>query len=294
MADEIYRDHWFKTEDGLKIHARLYGDDGAAQTIICLPGLTRNGRDFDKLARRLIAGETRNVRVITIDSRGRGLSDQDTDESRYTLPVETGDVLSVCAELGIGKAIFIGTSRGGLVLHLIAALQPDLLGAVILNDIGPVIDIEGLRHIQDYLTRERLPPKTWSDAMASQKADHAAAFPALADDDWLELSTALYREIDGDIRPDYDPVIAEQMAAVDLSKPGRDLWPEFDGFGSIPMMVIRGENSTLLSEATVKAMAERHPGLECVTASGQGHPPLLHLEEIAAPIERFLQGVKHR
>ncbi|MGZ2423499.1 pimeloyl-ACP methyl ester carboxylesterase [Rhizobium laguerreae] len=154
-----FQERFYTSSDGLRLYARDYRPDQAAAAgrlpVICLPGLTRNTRDFHPLALLLSRDTTMPRRVIALDSRGRGNSAWDENKANYNLAIEAGDVLAACAALGIERAIFIGTSRGGLILHLIAATRPDLLEAVILNDIGPVLEAEGLARIRDYLNGGR-------------------------------------------------------------------------------------------------------------------------------------------
>ncbi|MDI6837299.1 MAG: alpha/beta hydrolase [Rhizobiaceae bacterium] len=270
--------------DGLTLRGRIFGEEIGGTPVVCLAGLTRNGRDFAPLAQWLASHPERPFKVVTIDSRGRGASDRDPDPSRYTVPVETGDVIAVCAALGIARAAFIGTSRGGLIL---AALKPDLLAAVILNDIGPVIEAEGLRHIQSYLAGS-VPFSDFTEAAGHLQIVHGAHFPTLGDDDWQEMAHAIYREQNGMIEADCDPAIAAAMIAADLSQPLPDLWPQFEGFAAVPLMVIRGEHSTLLSEETIEKMGRRNPALRRLAAFGQGHAPLLHLGALAEDTHRFL------
>jgi len=173
--------------DGLKLHVRDYVGDEAATgmrpAIFCLPGLTRNSRDFHQLALLLSRDAANPRRVITLDARGRGASEWDADKSHYNLVVEAQDVLTVCSALALPHAIFIGTSRGGLVLHVIAASRPDILKAVILNDIGPVLEKRGLADIRDYLNRDKK-PSDWDDAVEILRENHGSAFSALSEDDW--------------------------------------------------------------------------------------------------------------
>ena len=276
-----------RTDDGLALHARDYGRaHESTLPIICLPGLTRNARDFHQLAIILSGAPQSPRRVIALDYRGRGLSDWDHNKANYTIAVEAQDVLTVCETLGIHRAIFVGTSRGGLILHLIAVMRPELLAGVVLNDVGPVLEAEGLRHIQNYLGHPRL-PENWDDAAVILREMHGNAFPALAADDWREMAEALYRR-DGDrIVSDFDPAIAEAMIAVDLAKPLPDMWAQYEAMRFMPLLVVRGENSPLLSEATVEEMIMRHAKAERLTAYGQGHAPLLHIGGIAERLERF-------
>ncbi|NTF41423.1 alpha/beta fold hydrolase [Rhizobium rhizogenes] len=281
-------------QDGLKLYVRDYaGDETATRTrppVICLPGLTRNSRDFHQLALLLSQHPTTPYRVITLDARGRGLSERDADKSHYNLAIETQDVLTICATLDIPKASFIGTSRGGLVLHVLAASRPDILKAVILNDIGPVLEKIGLTDIRDYLNRDRKPADR-DDAVNILRENHGSAFTALSDEDWQDMARAIYAFENGKPIADYDAAIAAQMQALDLEAPLPDLWAQFEGFKDIPLMVIRGENSKLLTAATTDEMALRHPGATIKVIAGQGHAPILHLGDIPDAIHSFLSAV---
>ncbi|MGN6777939.1 alpha/beta fold hydrolase [Rhizobium sp.] len=278
-------------EDGLKLHVRDYaGDETIAKArtpVFCLPGLTRNSRDFHQLALLLSQDPVAPRRVITLDARGRGASEWDGDKSHYNLIVEGQDVLTVCAALGIHQAIFIGTSRGGLVLHMLAASRPDALKAVILNDIGPVLEKIGLADIRDYLNRDKK-PANWDEAIEILRENHGGAFGALDEEDWQDMARAIYAFRDGKPVADYDPAIAAQMQALDLEAPIPDLWPQFQAFQDIPLMVIRGENSKLLTQMTTDEMARRHPEMVIKIARGQGHAPILHLGDVLDAIRHFI------
>ena len=280
--------------DGLQLYVRDYGGGESATParppVICLPGLTRNSRDFHQLALLLSRDPTAPHRVITLDARGRGRSKWDEDKSHYNLGVEAQDVLAVCAALDIPQAIFIGTSRGGLVLHVLAASRPDVLKAVILNDIGPVLEKVGLADIRDYLNRDRK-PENWDEAVDILRENHGSAFAALSDEDWQDMARAIYAPADSKPVADYDPAIGAQMQSLDLEAPLPDLWAPFEGFKGIPLMVIRGENSKLLTAATTAEMASRHQGTVIEIATGQGHAPILHLDDIPDAIRSFLSAV---
>jgi len=281
-------------EDGLKLYARDYiGDEQATRArppIICLPGLTRNSRDFHQLAMLLAHHPEAPYRVLTLDARGRGRSERDSDKSHYNLLVEAQDVVRLCATLHIPQAVFIGTSRGGLVMHLLAANSPDLLKAAILNDIGPVIEKPGLVEIRDYLNRDRKPVDR-DDAVAILRENHEAAFNALSDDDWRDMAAAIYSFSDGKPIADYDPAIAQQLLSLDFEAPLADLWPQFEAFSEHPLMVIRGENTKLLSMRTIEDMARRHPGMIIKSVADQGHAPLLHIGDTPEAIRRFLSAL---
>ena len=291
---QAYSDRMFAAEDGLHLHLRDYHPGPNATEsrlpVICLAGLTRNARDFHQLALILSQDARTPRRVIALDYRGRGLSDRDDNKANYNILVEARDVIHVCAGLGVDRAIFIGTSRGGLILHMLAAIKPDLLAAVVFNDIGPVIEAKGLMQIRDDLN-SAIPPRDWDDAARMLQARHGADFPALSEQDWAEMANAIYREIDGRIVADVDAAIATQLITIDFEKPLPDLWSQFDALANTPVMVIRGEHSALLSETTVEEMVARHPGAQLVLAPEQGHPPLLHLQPMANEIMSFLASV---
>ncbi|GAA3078455.1 alpha/beta hydrolase [Rhizobium viscosum] len=294
MADAVangFTEKFFGSTDGLRLYARNYqptGGDADRLPVVCLPGLTRNARDFHELALILSRDATFPRRVMALDYRGRGLSDRDDNKANYNLAVECGDVIAACATFGIDRAIFVGTSRGGLILHLLAAIKPELLAGVILNDIGPVIEVAGLMAIRDYLNRDRR-PQSWSEAVDILKENHGAAFTALGLTDWEGMAHAIYREQNGIPVADYDPAIAEQLKTIDFNNPLPDLWSQFESLGSMPLLVVRGENSNLLSRETMDEMAKRHPGMVEITAKGQGHAPLLHLGDISAMIRMFIR-----
>ena len=288
-----FLEHQIPSPDGLTLYAREYGRDapGAADRlpVVCLAGLTRNSRDFHPLAVMLSADTKAPRRVITIDTRGRGGSSWDSDASRYTVPHEAGDVLTVLAALGISRAAFIGTSRGGLILHVLAAVQPQLLAAVILNDVGPAIGTEGLRHIQSYLGR-RSRYESLVEAAEALKRVHGPAFPRLTDADWLEFAEATLKQTESGYEPDHDPAITAGMAALDLSQPLPELWEQFDLFAARPLMTIRGANSVLLTPEILGRMQARNPQMQTLIVADQGHAPLLHMGGTPAAIETFLSG----
>ncbi len=283
-----FSDFFYSAQDGLKLHARIYGEDGGAGLpVICLPGLTRNARDFHDLALGLSRNANRPRKVVAFDYRGRGRSAYDPNWKNYEVVVEAGDIVAGLTALDIEHGAFIGTSRGGLIIHVLAAMRPALLKAVVLNDIGPVVEVEGLAHIRAYL--ERAPrPKDLADAIETQKAVHAQAFSALSNEDWKRFIRAIYREEGGVPVPDFDPALLNVVKGMDLTQPVPTLWPQFEGLAAIPMLVIRGANSWLLSAATLEEMARRHPDCETITVEGQGHAPLLETGDLPARIAAFL------
>ena len=276
----------FTSGDGLSLSARIYGTDPSLPVIVCLAGLTRNARDFHGLSEQL---SNNGFRVVAFDSRGRGNSERARDAGEYNLITEAEDVLAGLIALGIAHAGFIGTSRGGLILHFLNSMRPSALKAVVLNDVGPEIEPDGLLLIRRYLqTAPR--PGTWDEAAELQKSIHGKLFPALSDADWMRHARAIYREDEkGRIVADFDPRIADTLNSITPDAPLPSLWPQFAGFGGMPLMIIRGENSRLLSEKTFKEMGARHPGTELVTVPGQGHAPHLDTGDLPERMAGFFR-----
>jgi pimeloyl-ACP methyl ester carboxylesterase len=291
LAQPVFTEHFIPAEDGLMLYARDYNsaDLSAAglPTVVCLAGLSRNSRDFHRFAVSLSSNGPHARRVVAIDYRGRGLSERDPDSSHYQLPVEAADVAHICAALGIGKADFIGTSRGGLILHLLAASNPTLLNRVVLNDIGPVIELTGLLNIRDYLSSHRQ-FDDWEDISLYLAHLHGAAFPALSRQDWDEMAQALYRRQGDAIVADFDPALVNGFKDLTLETQLADLWALFEGLKPFPLLILRGENSGLLTMETALEMAHRHPDATLLEVEGQGHAPLLHFSGPRQAIERFL------
>ena len=287
-STEGFSDFFYASPDGLELHARVYGETNSGHwPVVCLPGLTRNARDFHELALYLSTRSENPRRIVAFDYRGRGRSAYDPDISHYNVGAEAVDILAGLAALGIEGAAFIGTSRGGLVIHVLGAMRPAVLKAIVLNDIGPVIEADGLAHIRSYLDPAPK-PKTRLEAVSAQRGAHGGDFPALTEADWERMVSALYRETDHGLMPDFDPRLLETLAGLDLSKPLPDLWPQFEALAAIPMLAIRGANSKLLSAETLEEMRKRHPDMETVTVEGQGHAPFLETGRLPGVIAAFL------
>lgn len=285
---DFYEDVFYTANDGLKLYARVYGaPTPSALPAICLAGLTRNAADFHGLALHLSRHPTSPRQVVAFDYRGRGRSDRDRTWTNYDVVVEANDVVAGLAALGIEHGAFIGTSRGGLIIHVLGAMRPTLLKAVVLNDIGPVVEGAGLAQIRAYL--ERAPkPRSLAEAVEIGRAAQKDNFPALTDADWERMARAFYREEKGRAVADFDPALLKTLKAVDLSSPLPTFWPQFDGLRAVPMLAIRGENSKLLSAETLDEMARRHPRLQTITVEGQGHAPLLETGTLPQQIAAFL------
>lgn len=273
--------------DGLRLHARCYGRrSNAALPVVCLPGLARTAADFEALGGALAGDARLPRRVIALDYRGRGLSDYDRDPSNYSFQTELADALAVLAALDAMPAVFIGTSRGGILTMLLAAMRPGAIAGVVLNDIGPVIEPRGLMRIKGYVGK--LPqPKSFEDGAEILRRLFDAQFPKLTQADWLAAAHRTFRQKNGALVPTYDVRLAQTMEGVDYEKPLPALWKEFDALSGTPVMVVRGENSDLLSAQTVDAMRARRNEMEAIVVPDQGHAPLLAEPDVIAAIADF-------
>jgi len=277
--------------DSLRLHARCYGRPGTTGIpVVCLPGLARTAADFDVLATALSRDGPRPRRVIALDYRGRGLSQYDHNPANYSLPVELADVLAVVTALEALPAVFIGTSRGGILTMLLAAVRPTAIAAAILNDIGPVIEPQGLMRIKSYVGKLPQPRNFEEGAEILRRLFHGQ-FPKLGLDDWLAGARRIFKEENGRMVTTYDPKLAATMEGIDLEQPIPTLWKEFDALASVPLMVVRGENSDILSKKTVADMTARRAEMRILEVNDQGHAPLLAERETIARIKEFVDAV---
>lgn len=275
VAERPCEDITFTTRDGLRLHVRRYpalSGATARRPVLCLPGLTRNGRDFTTLAAALAGDPETSRDVYAFDCRGRGLSEFDKDWKNYAVAIEMLDVLDFIAREELSGAGIVGTSRGGLISMVMASVQPASLGPVVLNDIGPVIEWNGLARISAYAGRIPL-PGSWREAAKLVRDMNAKAFPSVSEEQWELVARQWFNEAHGRPAPGYDKEISRSLSVLDGPMPA--LWNQFEAMKHVPVLVIRGGNSDILSAATVEEMARRHPSLASITVEGQGHAPLL-------------------
>jgi pimeloyl-ACP methyl ester carboxylesterase len=275
--------------DGLRLHVREYGAATApGMPVVCLPGLTRTTADFDDLAPPLAASKP-SRRVIALDSRGRGRSAYDPNPKNYTPAVELTDLLAVLNVINISRAVFVGSSRGGILTMLLAAVRPVMISGVVLHDIGPLIETKGVARIKSYVGKLRQ-PQNLEDGAEILHGLFAAQFPKLTGADWLGMAQRAWKVESGKLIPTYDPALAETLADFDMEHPLPPLWNEFDALASVPILVIRGANSDILSAATVRAMRARHPDLESIEVPDQGHVPLLDDPDLINLVAAFVNS----
>ena len=281
----------FTARDGLRLYARHYpvgaglGSGSTLRPVVCLAGITRNSRDFHTIATALSTDEVRPRAVYTIDTRGRGLSAHDPDWKHYTVPIEMMDVLDFLTLRSLSDVAVIGTSRGGMIAMVMAAAQPSAIGCVVLNDIGPVVDMDGLSRIAGYIGR--IPhPQSWADAGRIVRDMNAKQFTRVTEPEWILIARQLFNEKDGLPAPGYDPKLSNSLSVLDGPLPV--LWPQFEALKRVPVMVLRGENSDILSIATVEEMRRRHPNITAHTVRWEGHAPWLRDRHTITEVAKFL------
>ena len=274
--------------DGLRLHVRCYGPRLAPSLpVVCLPGLTRTAADFDDLASALASNPEAPRRVVAIDYRGRGLSDYDRDPGNYALATELADLCAVLTALDVPPAVFIGTSRGGILTMLLASAQPTAIVGVVLNDIGPVIEPTGLARIKSYVGK--LPqPKSFEEGAEIFRRLFGQHFTRLTDQEWLGYSRRSFKVEQRRLVPTYDVHLARTMEGINFDQPLPAMWPQFDSLGRVPLTVLRGQNSDLLSEATVAAMRMRRTAMETITVPDQGHAPILSGADLIGRLGAFV------
>jgi pimeloyl-ACP methyl ester carboxylesterase len=288
MAGDAFESRFITAPDGLRLHVRDYGTrNGSRRPVLCLPGISRNVEDFEALAPALAGDPAAPRRVIAMDLRGRGRSEFDRNPKNYTVEKEAADVAAVLAALETAPAVIVGTSRGGLVAMALGSLRPAAIAGVVLNDVGPVIEIKGMMRIKGYVGR--LPePRSYEEGAEILRRVSDAQFPNLDAADWLKAAKRNWREEKGRLVTTYDPAITKTLEDIGPDKPLKTCWPDFDALCQMPLLVIHGVNSDILSTDTVQAMHARHPDMDVYEVPDQGHAPLLADKDSIARIAAFV------
>ena len=286
QADRAFEHYRWRSADGLTLHARDYApvQDRGLLPVICLHGLTRNARDFEVLAPWIAA---RGRRVLAVDIRGRGLSARDPQGS-YWLPTYAEDVRLMAETLGLDRAIFIGTSMGGLITMELAALAPGLIAGAVINDVGPVLAAEGLARIGSYVGNAPV-FETWDEAAAYLERQNAQALPHYETADWHAMARRMFREREKRIVADYDPAIAAAFGTGPLPA---DPWDRWHGLArGRPLLLLRGGLSDLLTAGDATRMVTEHDNARLREVPNVGHAPMLDEPEALAAIGAFLDEV---
>jgi len=287
--EKRWDDRSWTSSDGLKLHFRDYhhGGPGSSERppLLCLPGLTRNARDFEALAERL-AGEWR---VICPDMRGRGDSDYARDPMTYVPAHYVADVEMLLAAEGIDRFVAIGTSLGGLMTMMLAAVNPERIMAAVINDVGPEIEAAGLARIREYVGQGRS-YETWVHAARALQEANRAIYPAWQLPDWLRMAKrCMVIGTGGRIVFDYDMKIAEPFETEQGPAPEPAvMWGMYEAVARRPLLVLRGAHSDILSAEVAARMKVRGAATELVTVPDVGHAPTLDEDEAVAAITRLL------
>ncbi|GAA5316240.1 MAG: alpha/beta hydrolase [Candidatus Pelagadaptatus aseana] len=280
-----YQDIYYQNKDGLTLYARDYGAPSDSDLVVlCLHGLTRNSADFEFIAEHL----SKRHRVICAEQRGRGLSQWDTDASRYNPQVYVEDMWQLLESISVTQVVVIGTSMGGLMGMMMAATKPENIQGLIINDIGPEVAPEGLARIMGYVGKVKA-AHDWSSAIEQTRLLNQSSFPHYSDQQWQKMAERLYRENDQGLPVlAYDPAIAAPIEASQKAAVPPDLWPLFSMLSEVPLMAIRGEYSDILSQACFEKMKTVLPTMQPVEVPGVGHAPMLDEAQSVQAIDAFV------
>jgi pimeloyl-ACP methyl ester carboxylesterase len=280
-ADDIF----YTAPDGLALHAKSYGASNDGSAIVCLHGLTRNHKDFEPM----IAALAMPARFISVDVRGRGQSARDPNPANYNPAVYAGDVLGLLDQLKLGRVHLVGTSMGGIISMILMTMIPDRISSVVLNDVGPVVEQAGLRRIMTSAAPSA-GYDSWGAAAEAAARAQAVPYPRLSPEEWMAFARRTHREEEnGRVVPDFDPAI---ITPVPDKRPGlaarMGMWRLFAKMKPVPLLVVRGEHSDILSAKTASKMVKRHRRASLATIPGVGHAPLLNEPESLSAIRHFL------
>jgi pimeloyl-ACP methyl ester carboxylesterase len=288
VSGVTWKDRYWTSREGLKLHYRDYAGRTDRPPLLMLHGLTRNSRDFENVAARY-AGDWR---VIAVDFRGRGQSARDPNSARYVPGTYAADVIQLLDELGIGEAVFLGTSLGGLVTMIIAQVAPERIAGVLLNDVGPELDLSGIDRIKTYVGKPVV-FRDWDEAADTLQERAGDVHPRYGRTEWLRFAKRICRETDQGVEFDYDMAIADPFNAGNTGEVP-DAWPYYRVLAGRPILVLRGETSDLLSDAAAQRMATEIPDVEVLTVPRVGHAPDLDEPESVEAIDRLLERVLKR
>ena len=277
-------ERYYSSADGLRLFYRDFAPLSAPARlpVLCLPGLTRNSRDFSHVAERI----RRDRRVLCADLRGRGRSQHDPVWQNYHPGTYLADIGLLLQDAGITRCVLLGTSLGGILSMLLTATQPGLVAGVILNDVGPEVAPEGLARIASYVGRAA-PPATWDEAIVIVRATYENGMPGLSHEQWAAYARRSYSDVDGKPKLDMDPMIGEAVRSAPAAA-APDLWGLYAGLQPVPTLALRGATSDILSPATFARMQREKPDLVRVEVPDRGHTPQLDEPASVAAIDAFL------
>jgi len=277
-------ERYYSSADGLQLFYRDFAplSEPARLPVLCLPGLTRNSRDFTHVAERI----RRDRRVLCADLRGRGRSQHDPAWQNYHPGTYLADIGLLLQDAGITRCVLLGTSLGGILSMLLAATNPGLVAGVILNDVGPEVAPEGLARIASYVGRAT-PPATWDEAVVTVRVTYEIGMPGLSREQWAAYARRSYSDVDGKPKLDMDPMIGEAVRSAPAAA-APDLWGLYAGLQSVPTLALRGATSDILSTATFARMQREKPDLVRVEVPDRGHTPQLDEPASVAAIDAFL------
>ncbi len=281
-----FEERYYRSRDGLSLYYRDYAGDPHKTPVLYLPGLTRNSKDFARSANHIAPGR----RVICPDLRGRGRSEYDPNWLNYHPGMYVDDMWMLLHELKLERVTAVGTSLGGVMAMTMASLRPHSLVGVVLNDVGPELEMIGSQRIQNYVGRVH-GTASWDDATIQVKQMFGDVYPDLIEERWQEFARNTFREAaDGRICLDYDCKIADlmRMLPFGLMPP---IWYIYAALQAIPTLAIRGELSDLLSERIFDRMLREKPDLLQLRVPNRGHAPLLHEPPVQAALDAFLEAL---
>ena len=284
-----WTDRFWYSAEGIRLHYRNYEGPRDKPPILCIPGLTRNARDFEPVAERY-AGDWR---VLCVELRGRGMSDNDPEPSRYTPQYYVADIMKLLDQEGIADAVFMGTSLGGICTMLLASTDADRIAGAMLNDIGPEIDQSGIDRISGYVGRE-VHFGSWEEAADTLENRNREVFPRWKKEDWERFTHRIMHETSEGIAFQYDMRIAENFRAATEGPQGAN-WHLYESLAGRPVTILRGELSDLLAPDIAEQMVERLNGdAELIVVPAVGHTPNLEEPESQGAMDRLLKRVMDR